>query len=162
MIVSSTLSFAEACDEGIDRFFGTIAPTSKEIKVVGHYTKKSRETGEYKACELTIKKEDGSLTPRWDNSKLDQNNGDGGALWPFSTFPTIEPKSDDYRIVTYFNCSASEDGFTTAFSYRHKSNVFVNKKSGLSISKNSSGTYDVLLTTGKRESVVCRGELSEK
>lgn len=161
LILSSSLVYAQDCEQGVGDFFDSVAPSTREIIVKGKYIKKSRQTGEYKTCELSVKQEDGRLITSWDNEKLDPNNGDGGALWPFNSFPTSLPESDSFRIVRSYNCSANQQGFFVDFSYR-SSGRLKGMRNGLKISKNDDATYDVKLTTGRGDSVVCRGEISEK
>ncbi len=159
----STSTFAEvSCDQKIDSFLESIAPTSKEVTVKGHYTKKSKKTGKYEACELTIKKLAGQFSPEWTPEKLDPSNGDGGGLWPFNSYPTISPKSDEFHKVKSYSCEASEEGFSVSYTYKNTNEFFKRISSALSAVKNDDGSYDVTLLTSKNTAVVCRGELLGK
>ena len=92
ILFASTTSFAN-CNETIEKFFAVHAPNTKELIVTGQYTKKSKKTGKYLACEAPVKKEVDHLVLDIDHLKFNPLYGDGGAFWPFGNYPTVEQET---------------------------------------------------------------------
>lgn len=160
----STPSMADTdCTQGIRATLSGWAPATGKVTLAGKYTKKSR-SGEYKACELSIKLDGNQLVPEFTHEKFNPNFGDGGAFWPFGSYPTTEQPSDQYRRLNYFTCSASQNGFSIDYSYGELNGWYKSKRYSLSLERNSDGSYDASLRDGEPDlrAVTCRGDISEK
>lgn len=161
---STSLMAAENdCTQGIQATLAGWAPKTGIVTLTGKYTKKS-QSGEYKACELSIKLDGNRLVPDVNPQKFNPNYGDGGAFWPFGNYPTAEPASDDYKSVAYFTCWANPNGFSIDYGYKEQSGWYKSKRYSLSLEKNSDGSYEASLRDGDPglRAVSCRGEISEK
>ncbi len=151
------------CHQGMQLFFNKMAPATQAVSVSGFYTKKSQMTGQYKPCVVSVKLESNRLAPQWTPATFDSNNGDGGGLWPFGSYPTVIPVSDEYRSIHSFECTVTADEISMALSYRNLNGWYETRKSKLSILKNNDDTFDfTFLDGGGSRAAVCRGQLSGK
>ena len=157
--------FAQSdCEQGAKDFVAVKAPRTKEIKIVGQYLKKASD-GTFKSCELSVKIEHASVRLNFDHNNFNPSYGDGGAFWPFGSYPLVEVPSDEYRSLMSYQCQADyKTGLAMDYTFREKNGWRKKKRYSFSVLANDVGTYDATLRDGDPElkAITCRGTIVEK
>lgn len=153
------------CTADVEKVLSDLAPKTGEVKIVGKYNKKS-ESGEYKNCSLSIKLDGTRVVPKFSHTEFNPMNGDGGAFWPFGSYPTVEIPTNEYNKLISYNCSAKDNGFSVDYIYKSRSGWRKTSRYTLSLEKNKSGTYDASLRAGNgsvfEKLTTCTGTISEE
>lgn len=150
------------CASGVKSFYNMISPTATSLKITGLYTHKSKKTKTHLPCEVIISLEESHLTPDLNPAHFNPNYGDGGAFWPFGTYPIVERVSDDYQTVISQTCISDKDGFNIDFVYREKSGWRKLKRFSLSLFRSEDQLFTLALRDGTPSlpAVACRGTVS--
>lgn len=166
LALSSAVAHANTdnCTADIEKVLSNLAPATGEVKITGKYSKKS-ESGEFKACSLSIRLDGTRLVPSYTHEEFNPSNGDGGAFWPFGSYPTEEVPTNDWNRLKTYSCSASADSFKIDYSYKSLSGWRKSSRYTLGLEKNRDGSYSASLRAGngsvRDDLVTCIGTISE-
>ncbi len=162
---SGNLLAEDSCTADIGNVISKVSGENKIVKVRGQYTKKS-DNGTYKDCTVAVKLEGDNLIPIFNHSEFNPTYGDGGAFWPFGSYPTKTRPTDDYNRLLSFNCGTSNESFYMDYMYKSRSGWRKSSRYSIKFEKNEDASYSLSLRAGngslRDELVTCRGDLVQE
>ena len=162
LTLSGNLLADDSCTADIEKVISNISGESKVIKIKGQYTQKS-QNGAYKDCSIGLKLEGDNLSPIFTHEEYNPTYGDGGAFWPFGSYPTKTRPTDQYNRLISFQCGTSDESFFIDYMYKSRSGWRKSSRYTLKLEKNNDSSYSVSLRAGngslRDPLVTCRGDL---